>query len=74
MSSNDDKRMQSIGLIETYQYGTIKDLVSENKDIKFNNTIDAKKINFDKCYKRKHKTTWSKLAKLSLPFMQYIDN
>ena len=57
MSSNDDKRMQSIGLIETYQYGTIKDLVSENKDIKFNNTIDAKKINFDKCYKRKHKTT-----------------
>ena len=49
--------MQSIGLIETYQYGTIKDLVSENKDIKFNNTIDPKKINFDKCYKRKHKTT-----------------
>ena len=66
--------MQSIGLIETYQYGTIKDLVSENKDIKFNNTIDAKKINFDKCYKRKHKTTWSKLAKFSLPFMQYINN
>ena len=67
--------MQSIGLIETYQYGTIKDLVSENKDIKFNNTMNwCKKINFDKCYKRKLKTTWSKLAKLSLPFMQYIDN
>ena len=40
LSSNDDKRMQSIGLIETYQYGTIKDLVSENKDIKFNNTMN----------------------------------
>ena len=31
LSSNDDKRMQSIGLIEAYAYGTSKDLVSEKK-------------------------------------------
>ena len=29
LSSNDDKRMQSIDLIETYAYGTSKDLVSD---------------------------------------------
>ena len=28
LSSNDDKRMQSIDLIETYAYGTNKDLVN----------------------------------------------
>ena len=32
LSSNDDKRMQSIDSIETYAYGTSKDLVSEKKD------------------------------------------
>ena len=31
LTSNDDKRMQSIDLIETYAYGTSKDLVSEKK-------------------------------------------
>ena len=31
--------MQSIDLIETYAYGTNKDLVSEKEDIKFNNII-----------------------------------
>ena len=34
LSSNDDKRMQSIDLIETNVYGTSKDLVSEKEDIK----------------------------------------
>ena len=29
--------MQSIDLIETYAYGTIKDLVSEKEEIKCNN-------------------------------------
>ena len=29
LSSNDDKRMQSIDSIETYGYGTSKDLVSK---------------------------------------------
>ena len=31
--------MQSIGLIETYRYGTSKDLVSEKEEIKCNNII-----------------------------------
>ena len=39
LSSNDDKRMQSIDLIETYAYGTRKDLVSEEEEIKWNNII-----------------------------------
>ena len=32
LSSNDDKRIQSIHLIETYAYGTSKDLLSEKRD------------------------------------------
>ena len=43
LSSNYDKTMQSIDSIETYLYGTRKDLVSEKEDIKCNNII---KINF----------------------------
>ena len=31
--------MQSIDLIETYAYGTIKDLVGEKEEIKCNNII-----------------------------------
>ena len=38
-SSNDDKRMQSIDSIETYAYGTNKDLVSKKGEIKRNNII-----------------------------------
>ena len=38
LSSNDDKRMQSIDLIETYTCGTSKDLVSEKEEIKCNIT------------------------------------
>ena len=36
---NYDKRMQSIDSIDTYAYGTTKDLVSEKEDIKCNNII-----------------------------------
>ena len=36
ISSNDDKRMQSIDLIKKYSYGTSKDLVSESEEILFN--------------------------------------
>ena len=32
LSSNDNKIMQSIDLIETHAYGTNKDLVSENEE------------------------------------------
>ena len=39
LSSNDDKRMQSIDSIETYAYGTSKDQVSEKEEIKCNNII-----------------------------------
>ena len=39
LSSNNDKRMQSIDLTETYACGTSKDLVSKNKEIKCSNTI-----------------------------------
>ena len=39
LSSNDDKRMQSIDSIETYAYGMRKDLVREKEDIKCKNII-----------------------------------
>ena len=39
LSSNDDKRRQSIGLTEAYAYGTSKGLVSEKKEIKRNHII-----------------------------------
>ena len=37
--SNDDKRMQSIALIEMYAYGTSKEIVSEKEDINCNNIL-----------------------------------
>ena len=39
LSSNDDKRMQSIDSIEIYAYGTSKVLVSEKEEIKSSNII-----------------------------------
>ena len=39
LSSNNDKRMKSIDSIETYAYGTSKDLVSEKQEFKCNNII-----------------------------------
>ena len=39
LSSNDDKRIQSIDLIEIYAHGTRKDSVCKEEDIKCNNTI-----------------------------------
>ena len=39
LSSNIDKRMQSIDSIEIYSYGKSKDLVSEKEEIKCNNII-----------------------------------
>ena len=53
LSSNDDKRMQTINQIETYvyrmsietyAYGTSKDLVSKKDEIKCNNIIKRSKI------------------------------
>ena len=42
LSSNDDKRTQSIDSIRTNAYGTRKDLASEQEDIKCNNIIKQK--------------------------------
>ena len=39
LSSNDNKRKQSIDSIETYAYGTSKGLVSKKEEIKCNNII-----------------------------------
>ena len=39
LSSNDDKRMQSIDLIETYAYQTSKDLICKKEKIKRDNII-----------------------------------
>ena len=39
LSSNDDKIMLSIDSIETYAYGTRKDLLSEKEEIKCSNII-----------------------------------
>ena len=44
LTSNDDKRMQSIDLIETYTYGISKILISDKEETKCSNTI--------KCYKK----------------------
>ena len=39
LRSNDDKRVQSIDWIETYSYGTSKNVVSEKEEIKCSNII-----------------------------------
>ena len=39
LSSNDNKRMQLIDSIETYAYGTSKDLENEKEEIKCKNLI-----------------------------------
>ena len=51
LNSNDDKSTQSINSIETYAYGTGKDLVSEKKkEIKLNNIISG--------YNEEHNPNW----------------
>ena len=39
LSSNDDKRIQSIDSVETYAFGTSKDIVCQKEEIKCNNII-----------------------------------
>ena len=56
--------MQSIELVETFVYGTSKDLVNEKEEIKCNNIIKPYKkcmINFDDVTKKsikKYYTNW----------------
>ena len=45
LSSNDDKRMQSIYFIETFAYGVSKDLVSEKEEIECNKIVERYKKN-----------------------------
>ena len=45
LSSNDDKRIQSIDFIETCAYGTSKDIVSQKEEIICNNIIKQKWLN-----------------------------
>ena len=45
LSSNDDKRMKSIDSIETFSYGTSKNSVNENKEIKCSSIIKRCKNN-----------------------------
>ena len=48
LSSNDDKRIQSIASIETYAYGSSKDLVCNKEQIKCSNIKkQCKMINFE---------------------------
>ena len=46
LTSNGDKRMQPFDSIETYAYGTSKNLEGEKEEIKCNQTIE-KMIKFD---------------------------
>ena len=39
LNSNDDKRIQSIDWVETYAFGTSKDIVCQKEEIKCNNII-----------------------------------
>ena len=43
LSSNDDERMRSVDSIETYEYGTRKDLISKKEKNKLNNIIKLHK-------------------------------
>ena len=44
LSSNDDKRMQSLDSIETYAYGTGRGQVSEKEEVKCNKIKRYKKL------------------------------
>ena len=55
--SNDDKRMESIGSIETYACGTSKYLVSEKEVIKCNNVIKPYK-NVTKKKRKENNPNW----------------
>ena len=58
LSSNDDKRMQSIDSIETYAYETSMDLVHKNEEIKCNNIIkQCKKSSILMMLQRNHERT-----------------
>ena len=67
LGPNDDKRIQSIDLIETCAYGTSKDLISEKKEIKCNNiiTLYKKMMNFDDVGTKKNIPNWPEILDYS---------
>ena len=65
LSWNDDNRIQSINLIETYAYEMGKELVSKKKETKCNNMIKHYKMfNFDYITKedlKEHGSNWAEI-------------
>ena len=57
ISSNDDKRMQTIDSIEIYAYRRSKDLVGKREEIKCNNIVKQHKKWLTWCYGGKRKGT-----------------
>ena len=60
LSSNDDKRMQSIDLIETYAYGTSKNLIWKKEKIERNNIIGQYE-NVSPEDTKEHNPKWSEI-------------
>ena len=54
--------MQSIDSIETYAYGTSKDLVSEKEEIKCNNIIKQYKNDVTKENMKEHNPHWPQIT------------
>ena len=65
--SYDDKRMQSIYSIETYSYGTSKDLVHEKEEIKCNNIIHWYKNRLTLMVLQKK--TWQKIIQIGHEYL-----
>ena len=64
LSPNDDRRIQSVDSIETYAYGTSKDLVCKKEESKCSNII----INFDYITKediKEHNPNWPQIPDYS---------
>ena len=66
LSSSDDKRMQSIDSIETYGYGTSKDLICKEKKLnKIIQQSNTKTFNFHYITKediKEHNPSWPEVA------------
>ena len=52
-SANSDKRMKSIDSIETYAYGTSRDLINKKEEMKMTNFDDVTKENT-----KEHNPNW----------------
>ena len=52
-SANNDKRMKSIDSIETYAYGTSRDLINKKEEMKMTNFDDVTKENT-----KEHNPNW----------------